>query len=282
MAVREIHCEEITKAVARLCVKACTLLPPDIAILLECASENEENEAARFTLSDLVDNFNYAAQSGLPICQDTGMAVVFTDIGQNLHITGGDFAAAVDEGVRRGYTEGYLRLSVVRDPLRRENTQDNTPAVLHTCIVPGDRLSITVAPKGFGSENMSAMKMLLPNSTADDVISFIVETVKAAGAQPCPPVIIGVGLGGTVEQAALFAKRALLRPADQRNEDPFYAELEIRALSAVNALGIGAQGFGGKHTALAVNLEQLPTHIAGMPCVVNMGCHATRHATAIL
>ncbi len=280
--MREINYEEIAATVAKLCVKANTILSPEIGILLEAAAETEYSEPGRDALCDMVENFKYAASAGVPICQDTGMAVVFADIGQEVHITGGLFSDAVDEGVRRGYIDGLLRCSVVRDPLRRTNTDDNTPAMLSIRLVPGDRIHITVAPKGFGSENMSAMKMLLPSSTPEEVIDFIVETVKNAGSNPCPPVILGVGLGGTVEQAALTAKRALLRPIDKRNPDGFYADMERRALERINALGIGPQGFGGRHTALAVNIDALPTHIAGMPCVVNMGCHVTRHASALI
>ena len=280
--IRELSCAAVTEAVKRLCIKANTMLPPETAMLIECAAETEESPAGKGVLCDLVDNFICAGLNGLPICQDTGMAVVFADIGQDVHLTGGDFAAAVDEGVRRGYGEGLLRKSVVRDPLRRENTGDNTPAVLHTRIVPGDKLRLTVAPKGFGSENMSAMKLFLPSCTPEDILDFLVDTVARAGSNPCPPVILGVGLGGTIELAALTAKRALLRPMDRRNPDPFYAQLERQALSRINDLGIGPQGFGGRCTALAVNIDACPTHIAGLPCVVNMSCHVTRHAEAVL
>jgi len=280
--MREITCESITDTVEKLCIKAATFLPPDVGILLECACDSEPSKAGQAALCDIVENFKYAAEAGLPICQDTGMTVVFLDIGQDAHIVGGDLSAAVNEGVRRGYVNGALRKSVVRDPLRRENTNDNTPAVIHARIVPGDRLDITVAPKGFGSENMSAMKMLLPSAGEKAVEDFIAGTVDAAGSNPCPPVIVGVGLGGTVEMAALLAKRALLRPVDQRNPDEYYAAMENRLLRRINRLGIGPQGFGGINTALAVNIEVYPTHIAGLPCVVNMSCHATRHASAAL
>ncbi|MBR5381042.1 MAG: fumarate hydratase [Oscillospiraceae bacterium] len=280
--MREITCECITDTVEKLCVKAATFLPPDVGILLECACDSEPSKAGQAALCDIVENFKYAAEAGLPICQDTGMTVVFLDLGQDAHIVGGDLYAAVNEGVRRGYVNGALRKSVVRDPLRRENTNDNTPAVIHVRIVPGDKLDITVAPKGFGSENMSAMKMLLPSAGEKAVEDFIVGTVDAAGSNPCPPVIVGVGLGGTVEMAALLAKRALVRPADQRNPDEYYAAMENRLLRRINRLGIGPQGFGGISTALAVNIEVYPTHIAGLPCVVNMSCHATRHASAAL
>ncbi len=280
--MRDIHFEDIAALVERLCIKANTILSPELAILLECCSEDESCDAARSALEDIVENFKYAAEAGLPICQDTGMAVVFAEIGQEAHIVGGLFEDAVNEGVRRGYINGCLRKSVVIDPLRRVNTDDNTPAVIHTRLVAGDRIKLTVAPKGFGSENMSASKMFLPSNTAEDIENFIVETVDKAGARPCPPIVLGVGLGGTLEQAALTAKEALLRPVDTRNPDPFYAEMEQRTLTKVNKLGIGAQGFGGKHTALAVNIDAKPTHIAGLPCVVNMSCHVTRHAEGIL
>lgn len=210
------------------------------------------------------------------------MAVVFAELGQDLHITNGDFEDAINEGVRRGYDKGFLRKSVVKDPLRRENTLDNTPAVIHTRLVSGEHLKLVLAPKGFGSENMSAVKMFLPSCTADEILDFIVETVDKAGSNPCPPIILGVGLGGTLDYAALIAKKALTRPTDRRNADPFYAELEEKALKRINSLGLGPQGFGGTNTALAVNIEAYPTHIAGLPCVVNVGCHVTRHAEILL
>ena len=280
--MREIDISVIINEVARLCIKANTWLPPATAMLIECASEAEPSEAGRGVLCDLLENFTCAALEDMPICQDTGMAVVFAEIGQDVHITGGAFEDAVNEGVRRGYTEGRLRMSVVEDPLRRVNTNDNTPAVIHTRLVPGDRIRLEVAPKGFGSENMSRTKMFLPSSAPEDIIDFIVETADLAGSNPCPPMILGVGLGGTLDKAALLAKRALARSMDMRNADPFYAEMERRALERINDLGIGPQGFGGRTTALAVNIEVFPTHIAGLPCVVNMGCHATRHAEATI
>ena len=280
--MKEITCNEIINTVEKLCIKANTLLPPETAMLIECASESEPSPAGRGVLQDLVENFTYAGLNNLPICQDTGMAVVFADLGQDVHIAGGYFEDAVNEGVRRGYENGCLRKSVVADPLRRVNTNDNTPAVIHTRIVPGDTLTLTVCPKGFGSENMSAMKMFLPSCKVEDILDFIVDTVDKAGSNPCPPIILGVGLGGTVEQAALLAKRALIRPMDRRNEDSFYADMENRALEMINRLGLGPQGFGGVTTALAVNIDAYPTHIAGLPCVVNVSCHASRHAEAVL
>jgi fumarate hydratase subunit alpha len=249
---------------------------------LECASEAESNATARAALEDLNDNFKYAAESGLPICQDTGMAVVFAEIGQDVHITGGGFEDAVNEGIRLAYTTGGLRCSVVADPLRRVNTDDNTPAVIHTRLVPGDTLNLTVAPKGFGSENMSALRMFNPTDSTEIIEDFIVDAVIHAGSKPCPPIILGIGIGGTFEGVAMAAKRALLRPIDTRNIDAFYAEMELRLLQKVNATGIGAQGFGGRTTALAVNVNALPTHIAGLPVAVNMCCHVLRHASVVL
>jgi len=280
--MRDIHYNDIASAVEKLCIRAAVWLPADIAMQIECASECEVSPAGIAALEDIMENFKYAAEKGLPICQDTGMAVVFAEVGQEVHITGGAFEDAVNEGVRRGYINGFLRKSVVSDPLRRVNTEDNTPAVIHTRLVPGDKLKITVAPKGFGSENMSKMKMFLPSNTQQQIIDFITECVSVAGAQPCPPVIVGVGLGGTVEKAALLAKQALSRPVDTRNADKYYADMEMKCLEQINALGIGPQGFGGKTTALAVNIETLPTHIAGLPCAVNINCHVTRHKSAVL
>ncbi|MBP8640201.1 MAG: fumarate hydratase [Oscillospiraceae bacterium] len=280
--MRNIKCCTITDAVAELCIKANTVLPSDIRALIDSASTLEAVPLGRDILRDLRENYNLAEKEGIPICQDTGMAVVFAELGQDLHITDGNFEEAINEGVRQGYEKGFLRKSVVKDPLRRENTGDNTPAVIHTRIVSGDRLKITLAPKGFGSENMSAVKMFIPSCTVDEILDFIVETVDNAGSNPCPPVILGIGLGGTLEMAAIIAKKALTRPMDSRNPDPFYAELEASALKRINALGLGPQGFGGSTTALAVNIEAYPTHIAGLPCVVNVGCHVTRHAEILL
>ena len=280
--MKTIPSAAITEAVERLCIEAATALPPDLCRLLEDAAQKEISPTGKAALEDIVKNFRLAAASGLPICQDTGMAVVFADIGQDVHITGGLFEDAVNEGVRRGYEKGYLRKSVVKDPIRRENTGDNTPAVVHFRIVEGDSLRLTVAPKGFGSENMSAMRLFLPSDSLETIESFIVDTVSSAGSNPCPPVVVGVGLGGTVEQCALLAKRALLREGHMAHPDSFYAEMEQRLLDKINRLGIGPQGFGGRYTAVKVSIETYPTHIAGLPCVVNMGCHATRHGSCVL
>ncbi len=280
--MREIDCSAITHAVEKLCIEAAVHLPQDLCALLEQAAENEVSPAGTAALNDIVQNFKLAASTGLPICQDTGMTVVFADIGQDVHITGGLFDDAVNEGVRRGYTNGYLRKSVVADPFRRENTEDNTPAIIHIRLVKGDRIDLTVAPKGFGSENMSAMRLFLPSDKIETIEAFIVDTVSKAGSNPCPPIILGVGLGGTIEHAALLSKRALLRDMGAYHSDEFYADMEKRVLEKINRLGIGPQGFGGRYTAVKVNIETYPTHIAGLPCVVNMSCHATRHAGCIL
>lgn len=280
--MRDLSCTVIADAVARLCIQACTQLPGPVLHLLEEASQKEPFPPAQETLGLIRQNADIAQQEHMPICQDTGMAVVYADVGQDVHITGGLLADAVNEGVRRGYTEGYLRKSVVADPIRRGNTGDNTPAMLYTELVPGDQVKVTVAPKGFGSENMSAIRMFKPSAGLEGVKAFILETVEAAGPNPCPPTVIGVGLGGTFDKAALLAKKALLRPLDIPNPDPFYAQLEQEILEKVNALGIGPQGFGGRTTAIGLNIEVLPTHIAGMPCAVNINCHVTRHQTEVL
>lgn len=280
--VRNIDCRDIADTVARLCVEACEQLPPQVGRLIDDALEAEPYPPARDTLRLLQLNSGIAREQHMPICQDTGMAVVFADVGQDAHITGGLLADAVNEGVRRGYTDGYLRKSVVGDPLRRLNTGDNTPAVLHVQLVEGDRLRLTVSPKGFGSENMSRLCMLTPSQGVAGVKEFVVETARLAGANPCPPVMLGVGIGGDFELAAELAKRALVELRDEPHPDPYYAALESELLDAVNALGIGPQGFGGRTTALSVRILAAPTHIAGLPVAVNVGCHVTRHATSVL
>lgn len=280
--MREIPYSEIVNTIRDLCIEANCALPEDVQKTLCAACQTEQSPVGQGILGDIVENFTYAGERRLPICQDTGMAVVFADLGQEVHITGGLLSDAVNEGVRRGYTEGFLRKSVVSDPLRRVNTEDNTPAVLHLRLVSGDRLSLTVAPKGAGSENMTTLQMLKPSCTQEQVEAAIVEAVSRAGSNPCPPVVVGVGLGGNAEQAAELAKRALLRPLDEHHPDPFYAEMEDRVLEQVNRLGIGPQGLGGSTTALAVSMLTAPTHIAQMPLCVNLCCHVCRHASAVL
>lgn len=279
--MREITAQEITAAIKDLCIDANRVLPGDLETLIQTRSTQEEDGTARSILCDLCRNLDAAREMEIPICQDTGMAVVFAEVGQELHIQG-DFEEAVNEGVRQGYVEGLLRCSVVGDPVRRGNTNDNTPAILHTRLVPGDKLTLTVAPKGFGSENMSRLKMLTPAAKEEDLIAFVKETVELAGSNPCPPVVLGVGIGGDFELCAYLAKKALCRSVSQRNPDPFYAQLEERMLQAANETGVGPQGFGGQTTALAVNIEAYPTHIAGLPIAVNVGCHVTRHKTVVL
>ncbi len=280
--MREIQAETITDVVERLCVEANEYLPEDVKCALRDCRAREDWPAAQDVLDKIIENYEIAQRQEVPICQDTGMACVFLEIGQDVHISGGDLRGAVDEGVRRGYGKGYLRKSVVKDPLRRENTGDNTPAMLYTELVPGEQIRVTVAPKGFGSENMSAIRMFKPSAGLQGIRDFILETVEAAGPNPCPPMVIGVGIGGTFDKAALLAKKALLRPLDSRNPDPFYAGLEEEMLERINWLGIGPQGFGGRTTALGLNIETMPTHIAGMPCAINISCHVTRHRTEVI
>ncbi len=276
-----ISAAQITQAVAELCIRANRELPPDIERAMRLAEKNEPWPIGADTMSVLCRNIDAARENCLPICQDTGCACVFTELGQEVHIEG-DFEAAVNAGVSRGYTEGYLRKSMVRDPLRRGNTGDNTPAAITVRLVPGDSLKLTVAPKGFGSENMSRLAMLKPADGVEGVKRFVLETVKLAGPNPCPPIVLGVGIGGTFDKVAFLAKHALLRPIDEPNPDPFYAALEKELLEEVNALGIGPQGFGGKTTALGLNIETMPTHVAGLPVAVNVSCHVTRRASAVL
>ncbi len=276
-----ISAAQITQAVAELCIRANRELPPDIERAMRLAEKNEPWPIGADTMSVLCRNIDAARENCLPICQDTGCACVFAELGQDVHIEG-DFEAAVNAGVSRGYTEGYLRKSMVRDPLRRGNTGDNTPAAITLRLVPGDSLKLTVAPKGFGSENMSRLAMLKPADGVEGVKRFVLETVKLAGPNPCPPIVLGVGIGGTFDKVAYLAKHALLRPIDEPNPDPFYVALEKELLEEVNALGIGPQGFGGKTTALGLNIETMPTHVAGLPVAVNVSCHVTRRASAVL
>ena len=268
--------------IEKLCIEANQLLPKDVGQALRCCRRQEDWEIAQGVLDQTIENFEIARQEQVPICQDTGMACVFLEIGQDVHITGGALSEAVDEGVRRGYERGYLRKSVVKDPLRRENTGDNTPAMLYTEIVPGTHIKISVVPKGFGSENMSAIRMFKPSHGLSGIKDFILETVEAAGPNPCPPMVVGVGIGGTFDKAALLAKKALIRPIDSSHPDPFYRDLEKEMMEKINELGIGPQGFGGRTTAIGLNIETRPTHIAGMPCAVNISCHVTRHRTEVI
>lgn len=276
--MRTVDAKEITALVRELCMKANYVLPEDIRQSYVDGQAAEKSELGKTIFGKMIENCDIACKNAVPICQDTGMAVVFVEVGQDVHITGGLLEDAVDEGVRQGYVDGYLRKSVVRDPLDRVNTEDNTPAILYTRLVAGDQIKIMVAPKGFGSENMSSMKMFTPAATREDVINYIVEAVDKAGSNPCPPIVIGIGLGGTSDKAAYLAKRGLMRPVGQFNDNPYYAEMEKEIIERVNALGIGPQGLGGTVTALMAAIEPFPTHIAGMPCVVNIGCHVTRHA----
>lgn len=279
--MREIQAADISRAVAELCVEANLCLPPDVAgAMARCRAEEDWEDAAAL-LDILLKNSGIAGRERMPICQDTGMAVIFADVGQDVHIAG-DFEAAVCEGVHRGYVDGLLRKSVVADPLRRVNTGDNTPPVIHTRLVPGDRLTLTVAPKGFGSENMSRLAMLTPAQGKRGVKDFVLETVRLAGANPCPPMVLGVGIGGDFEMAAELAKRALMLPLDGANPDPYYAALERELLEAVNETGIGPQGFGGRTTCIGLRVLTMPTHIAGLPVAVNVSCHVTRHQTVVL
>lgn len=279
--MKNIDAKVIEDTVARLCIEANLRLPPDVINAIESAEKAEPWDGAKRILSLLGDNVRIASEKTLPVCQDTGMACVFVELGQDVHIDG-DFEEAVNNGVRRGYGEGYLRKSVVCDPLRRVNTGDNTPALLTVKLTRGDKMRITVMPKGFGSENMSALKMLKPADGVEGVKNFVLETVEKAGANPCPPIIVGIGIGGSFDKAAYLAKHALLRPVDEPNPDEYYAALESELLDKINALGIGPQGFGGKTTALAVLIEAMPTHVAGLPVAVNISCHATRRASASL
>lgn len=276
--MREVHVSEVTALVRRLCMEANYHLPEDIQQSFVRSKEAEQSPLGKTIFDEMIRNCRLACDQEVPICQDTGTAVIFASVGQDVHLVGGAFEDAVNEGVRQGYTDGYLRKSIVSDPLRRVNTNDNTPAVLHTRLVPGEEIEIIVAPKGGGSENMSALKMFTPAATRDQIVAYIADTAIAAGSNPCPPVIIGVGLGGTADKASELAKKALLRPVDVHSADEFYAEMERDILERVNKSGVGPQGLGGTVTALSCAIEPYPTHIASLPCAISIGCHITRHA----
>ena len=279
--MRNIEAAKVTEVVRRLCIEANCHLTKDLKdCIVECR-KNETFPVAQGILDQISENYGIADENNVPVCQDTGMACVFIDVGQDVHVEG-NLEEAIHEGVRQGYRDGYLRKSVVRDPLDRVNTGDNTPAMIYYNIVPGEQIKITVAPKGFGSENMSQIKMLKPSDGLQGVKDFVVKVVEDAGPNPCPPVVVGVGVGGTFDKAAFMAKKALTRPVDSHNEDPFYAALEDELLEKINALGVGPQGFGGRTTALAVNIEKCPTHIAGLPVAVNINCHVTRHQSEVI
>ena len=282
MQIRTINTELITQQVKEMCMDVNIHLSKDVKCAIEEAERKEESPLGKQILGQLEENMEIASDTKIPICQDTGMTVVFLKVGQEVHFEGGYIEDAINEGIRQGYREGYLRKSVVKDPVRRGNTGDNTPAMLYTEIVPGDKIKVTVGPKGFGSENMSQIRMFKPSAGLQGIKDFILEVVETAGPNPCPPMVVGVGIGGTFDKAALLAKKALMRPLDSENPDPFYADLEKEMLEKVNQLGIGPQGFGGKTTAIGLNIETMPTHIAGMPCAVNINCHVTRHKTEVL
>ena len=279
--MRVIQAEKVTQVVRRLCIEANCHLTDDLKNCITACRACEPFTVAQGILDQIIENYTIADEKNVPVCQDTGMACVFVEVGQDVHVEG-SLEEAIHEGVRQGYADGYLRKSVVRDPLDRVNTGDNTPAMIYYSIVEGEEIKITVAPKGFGSENMSQIKMLKPSDGLQGVKDFVVKVVEEAGPNPCPPIVVGVGVGGTFDKAAFLAKKALLRPVDSHNEDPFYAALEDELLEKINALGIGPQGFGGKTTALAVNIEKMPTHIAGLPVAVNINCHVTRHQSEVI
>lgn len=280
--MREISARVIESTVAELFIKANSQLPLSLEKKINSARKEETNSVAQGIFCDMCRNLDCARELDIPICQDTGMAVLFCELGQEVHIVDGDFNTAINAGVSKAYLDGKMRCSIVADPIRRGNTGDNTPALVHLSLVPGDKIKLTAAPKGFGSENMSRVKMFTPSATIDDIVSFIVNVVKTADANPCPPVVLGIGMGSDFEGVALLSKKALCRDIDTPNPDPFYKDLEDRILNEVNKLNIGAQGFGGDITALAANIETAPTHIAGLPVAVNVGCHVTRHAEAII
>ena len=277
--MREIDVSSVKQLVKELCIKANLYLPKDMENCIRKCAQLERSPVGKNVFGDIIDNINVAREQTIPICQDTGMAIIFMEVGQDVHFVGGDINEALNDGVSQGYIEGRLRCSIVSDPLERVNTGDNTPPVVHLKFVSGDRVKITVAPKGFGSENMSQLKMMTPSVTQDEIVDWVVGAVAKAGSNPCPPIVIGVGIGGDFEKCAYLAKKALCRDVTIRNPKPLYAQLEAKMLEKINKLGIGPQGFGGTQTCLAVNIEQAPTHIAGLPVSVNVGCHVTRHAS---
>ena len=275
--MKEIHVNTVIEAVRESCLKANYQIPPDVMATLKKSSDFEDFESAKGILDRIIENHEIASNGVYPICQDTGMVFVLAELGQDLSIKGGFLEDAINEGIRQGYEEGFLRKSVVSDPIQRINTEDNTPAAIQWRLVPGDKLKIVVAPKGFGSENMSRLKMLKPSDGLKGIEDFVLETVEMAGPNPCPPIVVGIGIGGTFDIVASLAKRALMKPLDKAHDNPYYHELEKNLLEKINTTGIGPQGFGGKTTALAVKIESYPTHIAGLPVAVNINCHASRH-----
>lgn len=281
--MRVVSTELIENAVEKLFVEANYKLPDSLKNTISECIDTEDNQLSKSILNKMIDNLNAANEISVPICQDTGMAVLFAEIGSEVYLEGKPFEKAVNDGVAKAYTNGYLRKSIVIDPLfNRQNSGDNTPAIIHSRIVEGDKIKLTAAPKGFGSENMSAVKMFTPSATADDIVDFVVNTVKSAGGNPCPPIVVGVGIGGNFEYCTLLSKKALTRDVNLRNDDNNYKLLEEKMLVEINKLDIGPQGFGGKTTALAVNIETFPTHIAGLPVAVNIGCHVTRHKSCVI
>lgn len=280
--MREVNVSQVEDLVRELCIKANLYLPEDMEECIKCGAKAERSPVGKNVFDDIIENINVARNETIPICQDTGMAVIFMEVGQDVHFVGGSINDALNNGVARGYIDGRLRCSIVSDPLERVNTNNNTPPVVHLKYTDGDKVKIMVAPKGFGSENMSALKMMTPSVTQDEIVDWVVSVCAKAGSNPCPPIVIGVGIGGDFEKCAYLAKKALCRPVSQRNPKALYADLEKKMLDKINKLGIGPQGFGGTQTCLAVNIEQAPTHIAGLPVSVNIGCHVTRHAEGVI
>lgn len=280
--MRKVDVKIIEQNIRDMCIQSNRFLPDDLVECIECSARAESDEPAVSIMKDIAENLECAKSLNIPVCQDTGLVVVFVEIGQDVHLTGGNLNEAIHAGVSRGYTEGYLRCSVVKDPFVRENTGDNTPAIIYTKIVNGNNIKFTVAPKGFGSENMSKLKMFNPTASKEDVADFVLTTVLEAGSNACPPMVVGVGIGGNFEYCAYLAKKALCRPVSQKNTQPYYAQMESELLQGINCLNVGPQGFGGKTTAFAVAIETAPTHIAGLPVAVNIGCHVTRHISVVI